>query len=573
MLNVNLFQKWYFKLPHVFYHFLQEEVGRKTLLQTLQLSLKSRKLKFSETENMASLLEKWACAYPSKPFLYFENEKYTFRKLNNMTNQVAHFLDELGYRNGDGVGIMLENSPEFLAVYFATQRKGMYAVPINLSLIGEGLLHILKDSRIQALFIEERLLKVLKPVLSKLSQIKHIIVCNEKSLQKKKRSSRYIDMKTVWRHSKQKKQKWRVREKDISTILYTSGTTGQPKGVVYTYNSDWLRKAGLINHLIYNKNDVLYTCLPLFHANALFLSLSAALWLGIPLVLSRKFSASHFWEEIKRNQATVFNAIGAMIPILLKNPQRAEESNNSVRLVLSAACPADYWKDFEKRFAVKIWEGYSAVDGGQNFIFNFGNAPVGSIGKMSLSKYRIVDDKGKDVKANVVGELIFKVGKNQNVLKYFQNQKATNEKIKDNYLYTGDLVYKDKKGYLYFVGRKTENMRRRGENVSAYEVESVILKHKGVLECAAFGVPSELGEEDIMCVLVPVDGHKIDPYDLHAWLKDKLARHAIPRYFRVMTELPKTPTHRVIKQSLKEAGVTSDTYDLEGPKRVEKKRA
>lgn len=556
-------KKWYSNLPRVLYDFVAEEVRRGTLCRTLALSLKHGTLRFAEFATMDSLLRQRAEGDHGRVFLRFDGKAFTFGEIDAMTGKFASFLDRMGYVAGDGLAIMMENGPEFIAVYLATQRMGLYAVPVNTALIGAGLSHVVKDSRVRGIVIDEKFLPALKAADKNHAGQRDIMVHRESRTRGKRFSRGYKDLGEAWRGEVSDRERPLPPPDAVSTVLYTSGTTGKPKGVVYKYGSDWLRKAGLLNRLIHDDDDVLYTCLPLFHANALFLTLSASLWLGLPVVLSRRFSAGRFWDEANRHGATVFNAVGSMIPILLKNRPAPSDRENAVRLVLSAACPADCWRAFEERFGVTIWEGYSAVDGGQNFIFNFGNAPVGSLGKMSFSKFRVVDGDGRDAAPFKPGELVFRTGRKSGAVEYFRDDQATREKTRGGYVHTGDVVYRDDGGYLYFVGRNTDSMRRRGENVSAYEVESAALKHEAVLECAAYGVPSKLGEQDIMCAVVPVAGRKLDPASFVKWMGTRLARHAVPRYVRIVDHLPKTPTHRVIKSPLVEAGVTPDAFDAE----------
>ena len=172
-----------------------------------------------------------------------------------------------------------------------------------------------------------------------------------------------------------------------------------------------------------------------------------------------------------------------------------------------------------------------------------------------------MDDNDNDVPQGEPGELIWKIGASKVSVEYYKNEKATNKKVRDGWLYTGDLLRTDEEGYLYFVGRNTESMRKGGENVSAYEVEHVIMKHPAVEDAAVYAVPSDLAEDDIMATITLVEGKGLEEKDLVDFLQDKLAKFAIPRYIRIADEIPKTSTHRVIKKELQDLGVTEDTYD------------
>ena len=536
--------KWYSGLPHSLLHLAQEEWGHRSALSTLSQSFRHGQLRFAHNETLATLLQRRSLDSGSDRFVLFEEEAFTFSDVDEMTNRYAHYLTRLGLVRGDKVAIMLPNCMEFLYAYYATQRMGLTVVPINTGQKGQGLEYLLKHSEAKVLFVDPEFVNRVPEVPT----LQHIVVRGEH------------DFSTEEAHHL---SLWGCRPGDVAAIMYTSGTSGEPKGVMLRYRNGWLRKMGALNHLIYRKSDVLYTCLPLFHANALFLSFSASLWLGIPIVLSKRFSASRFWQEVRQHGVTTFNVVGSMVPILLKNESNSADSENPVRLVLSAGCSAEHRMSFEQRFGLTLWEAYSAVDGGENFTFNMGNAPVGSIGKPMLSRYRVVDEQGRDCAPYESGELLFaqKSG-GSSIVEYFKNPQASHEKNRDGFVHTGDLVYKDEQGFLYFVGRKTDSMRRRGENVSAFEVEQVLERHPDILECAVFGVPSEVGEEEIMAVVVPRGSTTGSLNEIRQWLMEHLAEYAVPRYFEWSNELPKTATYKVKKNELKQRGVSSTNNGL-----------
>ena len=536
---------------------LAEEYRRGALGETLRLTRQAGRPAFSRDLSHADLLEEKARKNQDRPLLLFRGQTFSYRQMNLNANRAANFLLSRGARPGQSLAILMKNSPRWLDLFFGAQRLGMCAVPVNIALRGNQLAHIFNHSEAKYLCLDQDLLPFYEKVKDQLQSPPQIIVHPSAPGQS--------SLDQAYEPSvSEEKPDLVPREGDPCLLLYTSGTTGLPKGVATRYGKTNIKMMGILSRALLRPDDVYFTCLPLFHANALLLTLTNALHADAQVALFEKFSASRFWDEVRASGATVFNGLGAMIPILMKQPDKPTDRDHKVRYVLSAACPADMWQPFEKRFGVEIIEGYGAVDGGGLITMNFGQAPVGSLGKPIGSKYRLVNDEMKDVPVGKPGELISWVGdRKESAVEYYKDEKATSDKVRDGWLHTGDLVYADKKGYLYFVGRKTESLRRRGENISCYEVEHAILQHPDVLECAVYAVPSELAEDDVMAAIVPVEGKKIDPQTMVAFLNERLARFAIPRYFRFLPELPKTETQRVIKGVLEKEGVTPDTMDME----------
>jgi len=509
------------------------------------------------------LLAEKAAAAPDREFLLFEDEKLTLGQLDAWVNRIAQGLLSLGLGPGSHVSVMLPNSPRWLAVFFAIQRLSACIVPINVALKGEGLAYILDHSESSALIIDPAYADVLADIRDKTPKIKHVIFDTAEApgfaLPPGALALRDIESKN------ETAPDVKIDPAGLCALMYTSGTTGMPKGVVMRFGAADARRTMPLAMMLYKPDDVLWTMLPLFHANALFISTMCALHAGARLALGRRFSASRFWDEARRYGATTFNALGAMIPILMKQPERPNDVDNPVNLVVSAACPANVWEAFEKRFGVKIFEFYGAVDGGGFLTFNLGNAPVGSIGQpMPGTVYKVADANGNEVAVGEPGELCFKIeDEKAQTVEYFKNEKASSSKVRDGWLHTGDVVYRDEEGNLYFVDRLTDSMRRRGENVSSFEVEREVNAHPAVLESAAFGVKSDLGEDDIMVVVVRKPGMDVAPEELIKFLEARLAKFMIPRYLDFRGSIPKTETHRVQKSDLKREGVTPTTWDRE----------
>ncbi len=377
-------------------------------------------------------------------------------------------------------------------------------------------------------------------------------------------------LSTAYAEASSSNPKVGYNKSDICMLMYTSGTTGPPKGVVYRYYNTSVKLITFLASIFLKRNDVYYTAYPLCHGNALLTTVTMAMGAGATVALERKFSASRFWDDIRKYKVTIFNTIGSIIPILIKQPERDIDRQHNVRVVVSAGCPADMWKPFERRFGVTLYESYAAIDGGGKAILNFGTAPIGSLGKPpKFNKYRLIDESGQDVPLGVPGELVFKVSGTGSKVEYYKNPEASRKKCLQGLLHTGDLVKKDRKGYLYFVGRKTDSMRKGGENISAYEVENAIMDHSAIEEVAVYPVPSELAEDEIMAAIKRVQGKSITANELWDFLDDKLARYAVPRYIRFVDDFPKTSSHRIIKRKLENQGITSDALDREAQKSSE----
>ncbi|MBI4765080.1 MAG: AMP-binding protein [Deltaproteobacteria bacterium] len=496
-----------------------------------------------------------------KPYILFEDRQVSFDEYNRATCRAANGLKAQGAQPGDGMSILMGNCPEYLFLFYGLPRGGFYSVPVNVALKGEGLAYILENSDVKYLAVDDALYPKFVEIGRPIESIKKVFIRRTTDAPL---PAGTMDLAELLDASDEQPDHG-LDPEAVTHLMYTSGTTGFPKGVVNRIGPGGIDRMIGLAKILTLPTDILYTALPLFHANALNLTAGFALAAGLPFGLDKKFSASRFWDRIRFYGASQFNGLGAMIPILMKQPEKPDDADNPVRLVISAACPANLWEAFEKRFNLKIWEAYGAVDGGGLLIFNFGNAPVGSVGKvMGETDWKLIDDEGNEVPQGEIGELVTRSRvPSTRVVEYYKNPEASNKKVRDGWVYSGDYFYADQEGNLYFTDRKTDSMRRRGENISSFEVESIIEKYPEVEVCAAFGVPSELGEDEVMIWVVPKPGARLDLKDLIRYCARNMAYFMVPRYIDIVDEIPRTETLRIIKTQMKKQGVTERTWDRE----------
>jgi crotonobetaine/carnitine-CoA ligase len=320
-----------------------------------------------------------------------------------------------------------------------------------------------------------------------------------------------------------------------------------------------------VKYARYTDEDVLYTGLPFFHGNAQGITIGPATLADAKAVIVERFSASQLWDDCRRWNCTEANYIGGIIPILLKQSPRDDDADNPVRLMVGAAAPADEWHAFQKRFNTKLLEVYGMTECYCCLASPYDEPRAGSCGKAITGwDVRIVDDDDNEVAPGEQGEFITRSNKMfVGTTGYYNKPEATLELFQNGWIHTGDIGRMDADRYFYFVDRKKQALRRRGENISSFEVESVIGSHPAVLESCVVGVPSEVGEEEVKAVVVLKQGQRLTEEELIRWCEPRMAYFAIPRYVAIRASLPKTPSERVEKFKLKAEGVTADCWDRE----------
>lgn len=545
----------------------------------------TKKFRISRRTLLRDIIKHKAETVPDKVYMTYIrdfdkgiDEKYTYKDMYLLSNRLGNGLLKLGLKKGEGVALMEINSPEFLLTVFATFKTGMYSVMVNIALKGDGLQYIIDHSDASAVIIHWSFLDAVLEVKDRLPKVRNIIVDTNEAPDDFKLPEGIESLQEVMR-APDDEIEMEISTKDMVMLMYTAGTTGLPKAVMFWQGKliGGLNIQTLMNliGMMAGSDDTLFTCLPLFHSNALFLTSLPAFFSERPLILAKRFSASRHWNICRKYGVTTHNALGAMIPILMKQPKRPNDNDHSVRQINSAACPKELWVAFQERFGVKLSEGYGATDGGGFMLTTRGeeDIPPGTMGKPLPGMVgEIMDDDGTIyIEPEKVGELVFLVRDTeikQRTVKYYKDEEASKSLIlegKDGqkWFHTGDLATKDKDGWFFFVDRKKESIRRRGENIAPYSVERVINLHDKVLESAAYGVKSELGEDEVMVALVLQPGKTMTPEELLDFCQGKMAYFMIPRYVDFVEKLPKSEVHRVMKRFLKERGVSETTYDRE----------
>ncbi len=509
------------------------------------------------------LLEMRAETVGQSPFLYFRDQIIDFATLNQHVNKAANLLWELGVRKGDHVCLFLPNCPEFIYLWFGLAKLGGVMVPLNVNLRGEGLAYIINHCDAERIFLDERLYGAFQLVEQDLKRIDQKIWFGKKPVPRENIQSLNGLMMSA---SRKAPPFIHVHDHDPLGVIYTSGTTGHPKGALISHfnymNSGRVWAEDIIR---YQEDDIFFTTLPLFHANAQMFTTMGALYSGRPFVLRERFSASGFFDEIRRYGATIFNYIGGMLTILAKQPERENDAQNPVRAAFGGAAPREIWRAFEQRFDLTILEGFGLTESGGVCLCNPPrNIKLGSIGKpMRFCDVAIWDENNQEVPIGESGEIVVRQKTPHAMFSgYYKQPDKTDEAWEGGWFHTGDRGYEDEEGYFFFVDRIKDCIRRRGENISSFEIEKTVNSHPAVLESAAVAVPSELGEDDVKIYVVLKPFERLAPRELIAFCEARMAYFMVPRYVEFIGEFPKTATERTRKFQLRKMGI-GNAWDRE----------
>ncbi|WP_329426200.1 AMP-binding protein [Streptosporangium sp. NBC_01495] len=511
---------------------------------------------------VTAMLTRAVADTPDAVFLRTREGDLTYREVERRSAGLAAAFSQAGIGAGSCVALLMHNSLDQVLVWFALMRLGAVHAPLNTALLGDRLVHALRVARASVLIADAELLTVLTPVLGRLPELDRVIVNGVSS------DRRFEDL-AGYRRGADLAPVAEVDELAAATMLFTSGTTGPSKACVLSHR--YLARQGQLHakYMGLRADDVLYCPFPLFHIDAATLTVVAALACRGTAALGRRFSASRFWEEVRAFDASVFNFMGATLTILWKQPPGARDRDHRVRLAWGVPMP-EWQRGWEERFGIPLRQVYGLTDGGIPVYDPVGGPRKPGACGLVIPEFdvRIVNDRGGPLPSGSVGEIVIRGREPGLVMNgYHAMPKATARVFQNGWLHTGDLGTLDDDGYLTFEGRLSDSIRRRGENISAYEVEQLLLRHPAVLEAAAVGVPSELTEEDVKVTVVLKPGMRLTPEELHAFCRATAPGFMVPRYIELVPVLPKTPTQKIEKFRLRQDGITSATWDSEARQR------
>ena len=516
-------------------------------------------------QEVAAILEHRAAESPERVFFLMSDVTETFGSCNEKANRFAHGLSRLGVGQRDMVALMMPNIPEHLTARFAVNKLGAIEVSINATFRGPGLVHMLNLCEAQVLVVDESYLDQVTEIADALVSLKTVIVRGESPASIHTLGWSLVAFDEV-PSSDTTNPARQVDGHDTAMVLYTSGTTGPSKGCVFPHR--WMIHTAEVMCEYYRitAEDTIYTAFPLFHSNATVCAVMPALLSGGRAAIGKRFSASRHWDEIRRFGATIMDFMGATLAILWKNPPQPNDADNPVRVAWGVPRP-EFADGFEKRFGLQVVEVYGLTDVGLIAMcpLNEPHRP-GACGKPVESSYevKIFDDHDHALSTGERGEIVVRPQQPSVMLDgYLKMPEATLNTLRNLWFHTGDIGFMDEAGYLHFVERKKDSIRRRGQNISAFELEEAVNLHPTVLESAAIGVPSALTEEDVMLWVVPQPGQSLSPEELIEHCETNVARHMVPRYVEIVDDLPRTPTEKVEKYRLKEIGVRATTWDRE----------
>lgn len=518
-----------------------------------------------ESRVLPKILLKQAERFGSRTFIDICGRSASFEEVLDLSLRLANGLRKLGVGRSDRVAMLLPNCLELVTTWFAVSALGAIEVPSNPGLKGDLLCHNLNNCGAEVLVADADAFLELAIVQDRLPDFRTLILVGADPGDARAAGVK-IDRIVRFEDCLAPVPDFdlaAVHYSDPMAILYTSGTTGPAKGALMSHHHCYSWAAAMAANLGYRTDDSYFSALPLFHTDAQMFGVYLPLIYGTKATLVDGFSASRFWGQLRESGATATNLLGAMAVILMRAPPADTDIDNPVRVCQCIPMVPDK-QAFERRFGMRLVTGYGQTETSFVTLDTVDDTRPGSCGKPHPDwEVAVVDDKDRPLPPGTIGEIVSRPKKSWSMFSgYYRAEAKTVQTLRNLWYHSGDAGLMDEDGWLYFKHRLNEAIRRRGENISAYEVETLAEEHPDIIESAAFGIPSEFTEEDIMVVALRRAGSTLAPADLLDHFRAKAPRHMVPRYIEITdVALPRTPTEKVARSVLRQRGLSEATFD------------
>jgi crotonobetaine/carnitine-CoA ligase len=508
-------------------------------------------------------LADWAARAPNRTAVrHADGEERSYAELDRSARQWATSLGENGIAPGTHVASFLPNGFDAQIVWLALGWLRAIEIPLNTGLRGALLRHALVASDSEILVTTRTLLERVKEIEHELPTLDRILLVDGEGGDTESRR-RVVDLRPGVRDASPAELPG-PEYRDIAAILFTSGTTGPAKPVLVPWaviyqNWAWAPEDAIA------EGEFAYCAMPMFH-NSGRSALNGCLVRGGSFVFREQFSGTHFWDDVRRNDCRLASLVGPMTALLYAAPPREDDADNPLRGILTGPLIPEIER-FKERFGLRVVTGYGQTEIGVAVTTNWDHGPWSNCGRKRTdypwTEVRVVNENDEPLGPGEVGELVVRTAEPWALnAGYYKMPEATAEAFRNGWFHTGDAFHYDEDGWFYLVDRMNDAIRRRGENISSFEVESVVVGHPDVIECAAVSTPAELGEDEVRVVLIARDAASFDPAELVAWLEPRMPRYMLPRYVDVVDALPRNETTgRIKKHELRASGIGPETWD------------
>lgn len=515
-----------------------------------------------EQRTIGQVLQQQAAAIGDQLFLRDESSSWTYAAADERSNRLARGFASLGVAPADRVALFTHNSATMALVALGLSKLGAIWIPLNTALVGSWLRDAVKRTRPKVIVVDAELVDLLREADAVVAD--HLVVIGSAASLDGSHTP-VLELGDLVSDDASALEPRDYRE--VNAVMWTSGTTGEPKGVMQTHSSWLLGSRGLSSYRAFEEGDVLYCCLPMFNSGGWSLHVFGAMVAGLTVAIDRHFTASGFWDRCRFYGATQILTLGAMYDFLLQAAPEDGDRDHRVRVAACIPIPPGRVEEFKERFGIPLlWNGYAQSE----FLWMFGAHPEkqwkpGSCGVANERiEVAILDPHDRPLPPGEVGEICARP-KDPHLMfaGYFDDPEATLAATRNLWYHTGDMGFLDEDGELFFADRKSDLIRFGGRTISAAEVETAALGHPAVARCAAYGIAAENleSEAEVMLAVVLEEGAELEPVELARHINDNAPHYLVPRYIEIVDDLPITPTGKIEKRTLKARGVSDATWD------------